>query len=353
MPATYLHPSGFLVVTDAGLVTVTGTLDVTGAVTLDSTLSVGGIAAFLNAIRLTDPDVAHTITLFGITTDTLAQLSAISGASGGLFLWGISDDAAVSGMVIYAVVGSATPSAAALELVAGKKNGATTQAIGAAEVAIRLRNGSAGGVVGTIFLDIYGDGRANFLGAVDIDTTLNVDGAVTFNAATTVKPGTAADTAKVGGILFTSTTTVGNVGTGDDDLLNYSVPANTLSANNQSIWFKSSGKCANNANTKRLRVKFGTTSAFLVLDWDRFDINKAIDWALEVHIYRTGAATQKAHAELHVHNFDGPTNGGRVLISTLDQTLSGAVALRITGEATSNNDITLETVKIGWDGENT
>lgn len=191
-------------------------------------------------------------------------------------------------------------------------------------------------------------------GAVDFDSTLNVDGATTLNTAT-VKPGTASDTAKVSGLLFSSRTQVGNVGAGEDVLVDYSLAANSLSADNQSIRIYACGTFANNANTKRLRLRFGTGGTNLVLDTTALSGGAAENWELNATIMRTGAATQKGVCRITVSDptLLNPTSDQMGFVTTLNQTLSGAVTVRISGEATANNDILIEMCKIWWDGENT
>jgi hypothetical protein len=179
-------------------------------------------------------------------------------------------------------------------------------------------------------------------------------GGLAVTGPSTVKPGTAVDTARVGGTLYVSTTQVGNVGTGEDDLASFSVPANTLAVNNQSIWFEAWGSFAANSNSKTLRVRFGTAGTNLVLDTGNVVSNASVHhWVIRGRIIRTGAATQKAYASGLI-NPTGLAGGSTPVdvVTGLDQTLSGAVSLRVQGEATSNNDILLETLIVGWDGEN-
>lgn len=160
-----------------------------------------------------------------------------------------------------------------------------------------------------------------------------------------VQAGTSADYAAIGGALFVSTSVVGNVGAGEDNLITFSVPANTLANNGESIWFEASGKTANNGNAKTLRVRFGTSGTSLILS-SSLATSTAHRWILRGRIIRTGAATQVGYAELN-------SSGGGSLTSAsvetgLDQTLSNAISLRITGEATNNNDITCESLIVGW-----
>jgi len=153
--------------------------------------------------------------------------------------------------------------------------------------------------------------------------------------------GTSTSYARVGGTINVNTTAVGNVGAGEDDLITYTIPANTLSTNGDRIQFQMAGTFAANANTKRVRIKFGATT---LLDTTALIFNGA-DWSAEGVVVRTGATTQKAFCAFR--------SGSAVLTSTSDyttpaETLSGTVVLKATGEATSNNDIVEEFHTVEW-----
>lgn len=181
-------------------------------------------------------------------------------------------------------------------------------------------------------------GRVPFAGTAGI---LQDDADMTFSTDTLtvtkvlVKAGSSSSTAKVGGTLTTSTTAVGNVGAGEDDLITYSVPASTLGTNLDYIEFDMGGTFAANANTKRVRIKFGATTLF---DTTALIFN-GVDWRAEGKIIRTGATTQKA-----ICTFSSATTLLTQIAdyTTPGETLSGAVTLKATGEATSNNDIVQE-----------
>jgi hypothetical protein len=152
-----------------------------------------------------------------------------------------------------------------------------------------------------------------------------------------VRWGTATD------ILTAVYSSVGNVGAGEDDLMSYTVPASTLATDGDVLQADLAGTFAANGNNKRLRFKFGSTT---MLDTGAVAWN-AKDWSARVHIVRTGAATQRATVEFR-------TNDTALLYSTTDyttptETLSGTVALKATGEATSNDDVvqTLLVVRVG------
>lgn len=145
-------------------------------------------------------------------------------------------------------------------------------------------------------------------------------------------------------VLTQFITTVGNVGTGDDVLHSYSLPAGTLANDGQSIVIESGGQFAANANNKRVRVKFGSTT---VLDTTALAISAATDWTARSIITRTGAATQRALTVF--------TSSSSVMLSftqyaTPGETLTGAITISVNGEATSNNDVTATYTKIKKEG---
>lgn len=147
-------------------------------------------------------------------------------------------------------------------------------------------------------------------------------------------------------ITSSNITAVGNVGTGEDDLMTYSLPGNYLSADGDSVPFEATGTVANNANQKRIKIKFGATT---ILDTGATGIatGTAYDWVARGRIVRTGAATQDAYAQLWLgttlafSDFTSPT-----------ETLSSAVTFKFTGEtnAASNNDVVQELMIVGVDG---
>lgn len=155
-----------------------------------------------------------------------------------------------------------------------------------------------------------------------------------------VKAGASAGTiAKVGGSIHTDTTTTGNVGTGEDTLFSYSLPANTLNTNKDSICGFVAGTFAANANNKNVRVKFGGTTLFAT---GAVAFNTG-DWRIDFEIIRTGAATQKAIARF---TSDNTSLDESCDYTTPAETLSGAITILVTGEATSNNDVVGEMFSI-------
>ena len=137
----------------------------------------------------------------------------------------------------------------------------------------------------------------------------------------------------VAGTLNVNTTAVGNVGLGEDDLTTYSVGANTLSTNGDYLSFEASGNFAATINNKRVRVKFGATTLF---DTGARAITTANDWRLHGTIVRTGASAFRAAVEF--------SSSSSVLSSSADYTtgtddLTTSLTLKLTGEATANDDV--------------
>lgn len=141
--------------------------------------------------------------------------------------------------------------------------------------------------------------------------------------------------------LNVNTTAVGNVGTGEDNLISYTVPAATLATNGDHLEFEAAGTFAATANDKRIKVKFGAAT---ILDTGVLAITAAGDWQLRGKIIRTGAATQKC-----VVAFTSTDAALRVWpdYATAAETLSGTVVLKLTGEATANNDVVQELMVTG------
>jgi hypothetical protein len=171
-----------------------------------------------------------------------------------------------------------------------------------------------------------------------------------------VQAGSSTNDAAVGGVLVESRTQTGNVGLGEDDLFSYSVPADTLNTDGMALHFLAWGRFAANGNTKRVRARFGSSGTSQLFDSTGLSYSGMI-WRLEGTVIRTGAATQRST----VHGEIGSNGGGTASTSyleannSLNQTLSGTVALRITGETTTNvnNDIIIDACIVWWTDHNT
>mgnify|MGYP001585906227 CR=1 FL=1 len=147
--------------------------------------------------------------------------------------------------------------------------------------------------------------------------------------------GTGAGTAKSPGVANVNTTAVGNVGVGTDDLMTYSHPANSLSANGKGVRITAWGTAANNANAKTVTLAYGATTLVSTV----LTVSHVGTWRIVGEVIRTGAATQEAIAQL---NQGGTTTLVDVEQTAPAETLSGAVTIKCTGTATADNDIVQE-----------
>lgn len=146
---------------------------------------------------------------------------------------------------------------------------------------------------------------------------------------------------KVGGLISAQTTYVGNVGVGEDDLMTYSLPANALTTTARGIRIKCWGVGANNANAKRLRLYFGSAA---ILDVT-ITTGSARSWEIVADVIRTGSNTQKTYARI----IEGANSGAAVaaingaqLHAAPTQTETSAIVIKMTGEATANDDVIQE-----------
>jgi len=136
----------------------------------------------------------------------------------------------------------------------------------------------------------------------------------------------------LGGLVASSGATAGNVGTGEDDLLAYSVEKNTLNDVGDVLEFKAFGTFADNTNTKSINVYFGST---LILGLTGTTSTfQAKEWSITTSIIRTGASAQRVVTDFSTFG----VVFSEVTISTEDFTT--ALELKCTGEGTSDNDIT-------------
>lgn len=147
------------------------------------------------------------------------------------------------------------------------------------------------------------------------------------------------------GALDVDTTAIGNVGTGEDTIATYTIPADTLASDGDSIWFEAHGSSISNSGSHDsiFKVYFGAT-----LIHSGTGDNWGTDWVCWGRIIRTGATTQKAYSQLATNSGYGPGSfGGGTYIATPAETLSGTVELKITAEATNNDDLKCEAMIVG------
>lgn len=136
-------------------------------------------------------------------------------------------------------------------------------------------------------------------------------------------------------------TTTGNVDTGEDNLIQYTLAANSLLNEGDFVEVEAFGTFASNANNKRVRFYFGPS---LLLDTAAVAANGG-SWTIQSKIIRVNSSSQKTITSIISSN-SLVTNKSSYVAST--SALSANVEIKTTGEATASNDIVQEglTVKI-------
>jgi len=132
--------------------------------------------------------------------------------------------------------------------------------------------------------------------------------------------------------LNANTTASGNTGSGEDNLMTYTIPADTLNTNGDQIDFTMTFTFAANANSKRVKLYYGATTIF---DSGSQNQNSG---SMEIRgtIVRTGATTQLISFS---QNNDASSFTIRSGYTTAAETLSSTVVLKATGEGSADNDI--------------
>lgn len=155
--------------------------------------------------------------------------------------------------------------------------------------------------------------------------------------ATVVGSGAAANIADAIGAaaqIALSVTAVGNVTTGEDNLISVTLPANWLNCDCKAISVKAWGTTANNGDAKTLKLYFGSA----VILTNSLTVSVAGKWTVEAIIVRTAANAQDVFAELRETGNDDSD----IEIGTATQTDTADITIKLTGEATSTNDIVNE-----------
>ena len=175
-------------------------------------------------------------------------------------------------------------------------------------------------------IDVLGDVLLNNVAGTSGEFIGNVDGHLVW----AVPPGGAGGSSS-SAVLDVETTQVGNVGSGEDVLYTYTLPADTLNTNGEFIRGRISGIVANNANLKSIVLTFGATD---ILSRNTTTPTIGQGYTIDWECIRTGATTQKCNA-----TFSGSDGLASAYYTAAGETLSGTVAIVLTGEATSNDDI--------------
>ena len=141
--------------------------------------------------------------------------------------------------------------------------------------------------------------------------------------------GTGTGQAQASGKANVNTTAVGNVGTGEDDLMSFSLPANSLNADGKVIRIIAWGTTGANANEKIVKLFFGTA---VVRQIGSAAINNK-DWRIDAVVVRTGASAQDALGTEIVDNVSLNTH------SEPAESTAAVIVIKTTGQGNVDNDV--------------
>ena len=136
----------------------------------------------------------------------------------------------------------------------------------------------------------------------------------------------------LGGKLFSSVTTTGNVDAGEDDLISYSLEKNTLQNEGDFLEIIAFGTYANNANNKTLKLYFDGSVIYTTAI--KNPVNTS--WQIIARVLRVTSTTQKVTV-----TFSGEALGSAVNAQYTATTANLAVAniIKCTGTGVATNDI--------------
>lgn len=132
--------------------------------------------------------------------------------------------------------------------------------------------------------------------------------------------------------LLIMASAVGNVTTGEDSLLSYTLPANTLGKENDTLEIIGFGTNATNSNNKTLKLYFQDE---LIFTTGVTTIN-GLSWKVTALITRIDATNQM---QCTVYNGDTASVSNPVSVGFPIQNLATDLLIRFTGEAVATNDI--------------
>lgn len=139
--------------------------------------------------------------------------------------------------------------------------------------------------------------------------------------------------------VLTKTAAAVDATTSETDFLNYTVPANTLSADGQMLRAVLDGVMAANANNKTIKVYFGGTQVGGTITVS----NSGVPWRLVVHVHRRGAASQVITWTFTY----AASNGTMIDRGTLTKDLTAGQALKVTGTSgTSTGDVAFDSAVV-------
>lgn len=143
------------------------------------------------------------------------------------------------------------------------------------------------------------------------------------------------------GNLRSDVSSIGNVGTGEDNLLSSNIGANVLVNTGDYYEGDAFGEFDNIAETQRLRVRMIGSANTVIFDTGAVvNTGVLVAWRINVKIIRTGASAQKVIVSFTSNNQTLFPNTITYTTAALD--LTASITVQFTGEATTNTSVSQE-----------
>jgi hypothetical protein len=185
----------------------------------------------------------------------------------------------------------------------------------------------------TLTFDVVNGSRTLKL-AGDLDIAGNLTTAGAFAVTLTSSATTSLTLPRAGfaqSTLWSDPVATGNVGAGEDILMTYDVPANTLYADTRIVKVTWWGTCADNANVKTVKCYFGS-----LVDTHTMTASQIDQWRIVLTVVRSSSGNQEYRLDF---DEDGSAEQHHIHIGTLTETDTAAITAKLTGEATADDDI--------------
>jgi hypothetical protein len=152
----------------------------------------------------------------------------------------------------------------------------------------------------------------------------------------------------VGGRLFVQTNSAVCIGTGNTDLVSYTLPANSLFENGSGLELHAWGYYTA-ISTKTIRVVLGATTLGTWAITNGASGGQAVFWSIQVKVFRTGASTQK-YVMSYLSNYSGDDTQMQSLArqGSLTNIDTAAITFKIQGQGGATSEISCEGTHVSF-----
>jgi hypothetical protein len=170
--------------------------------------------------------------------------------------------------------------------------------------------------------------------------TVSGAGAHSFDGVVQTEMGTSASYAKTIGTANFNITDVANVGSGEDNLMTYSLPANSLTTA-KGVRITAWGRFASNVNSKTVKIYFGS----IAMSTENTSLSSVTRWVARGIVLSTAGNTQKYLSSIDISTSAAVT-AGELNVGDLAETDTSAIVIKCTGEGVADGDIIQEAMVV-------